>query len=317
MNTAPRYVVVTPVRDEVEHVVHTLESLVHQTLRPLRWVIVDDGSTDGTAAVLDRYAAQHAWIEVVYRTDRGYRAAGGGVVDAFYAGYPQVAHEPWEYLVKLDADLSFAPDYFARCLARFAADPSLGLAGGTVCRLERDALRVDAPGDPPFHVRGATKIYRRACWQAIAPLVRAPGWDTLDEVSALRHGWRTCTFDDVVLVQHKPTGSADGRWANAVKNGKANFVAGYHPLFMLAKCLRRAARRARLVEAAGLLCGFLSGYARHLRPLADRQTVRFLRREQMRCLLLRPSIYGQPGRQLAGALPGQARGRTRGQAGRG
>src|SRR5690606_28465058 len=149
-----------------------------------------------------------SWITVVHRPDRGYRAAGGGVVEAFYAGYARAREEQWDFIVKLDGDLSFAPDYFERCFENFAADAQLGIGGGTVCRLDRGRSRIAAIGDPPFHVRGATKIYRRSCWDRIKPLVMAPGWDTIDEVKANLYGWRTRTFPDIELLQHKRTGAA-------------------------------------------------------------------------------------------------------------
>ncbi len=115
-------------------------------------------------------------------------------MDAFYAGFSLIEAEKWDFLVKLDGDISFAPDYFERCLERFASDPKLGIGGGTVCADVDGVSRVESVGDPPFHVRGATKIYRRACWDQIAPLIKAPGWDTLDEVKANYLGSRTRWF---------------------------------------------------------------------------------------------------------------------------
>ena len=138
---------------------------------------------------------------------------------AFYDGYPAVREERWEFIVKLDGDLTFEPGYFEACLAQFANDARLGIGGGTILVRENGRLRVDSPDDPPFHVRGATKIYRRACWEQISPLVRAPGWDTIDEVTANMHGWSTRTFSDVTLVQQRGTGSADGEWRNCTKTG--------------------------------------------------------------------------------------------------
>lgn len=287
-----RYVVVTPVRDEALHIGHTIESMLRQTLRPLHWVVVDDGSSDGTGDIVDQRCAGVDWITVVHRPDRGYRAAGGGVMDAFLAGHALVADAGWDYLVKLDGDLSFDAAYFEQCLARFEADPTLGIGGGTVYQIENGQRRVDAVGDPPFHVRGATKIYRRACWLAIGLPAPAPGWDTIDEIKASHKGWTTRTFADLGLTQHKPTGAADGRWSNAFKNGRANYLTGYHPAFMLAKCVRRAWRNPLSVEAIGLLAGFGSAYLGRMPPTVDRETLRYLRRQQVRRLLLRPSIYG-------------------------
>jgi hypothetical protein len=203
-----------------------------------------------------------------------------------------IADMPWDFIVKLDGDLSFEADYFERCFDRFASDARLGIGGGTVCAQQGSNLRVDSVGDPAFHVRGATKIYRRECWRQIAPLVCAPGWDTVDEVSANRHGWATRTFGDLLVVQHKPTGSADGCWRNAFKNGRANYLTGYHPAFMVAKCVKRVVKRPFGVESLGLLAGFATGHLKRMPRPADIATIRYLRQQQLRRLLLRPSIYG-------------------------
>ena len=128
------YVIVTPVRDEAAHIHQTLAAVQAQTVRPAQWIIVDDGSTDGTGAILDEQASKASWIRVVHRPNRGHRAAGGGVMEAFYAGHSALKDQAWDYIVKLDGDLWFAPDYFERCFAIFDAEPRLGIGGGTVCQ---------------------------------------------------------------------------------------------------------------------------------------------------------------------------------------
>mgnify|MGYP003575155368 CR=1 FL=1 len=289
--TRIRYVVVTPVRNEAAYIEKTAASVMAQTIPPTRWIIVDDGSTDGTSELVDSYGERASWITVVHRPDRGYRAAGGGVVESFNAGYWRGRGEHSDFIVKLDGDLSFAREYFERCFERFALDEQLGIGGGTVCRLDRGRLQIDAIGDPSFHVRGATKIYRRACWERISPLIMAPGWDTIDEVKANLYGWPTRTFPDVELIQHKPTGAADGRWRDSYKNGRGAYITGYHPLFMLAKCVKRALDRPVLIQSLGLFAGFCSGYL-HAIPQADAEVIRYLRKQQVRRLLLRSSLYG-------------------------
>jgi len=290
--TAPEYVIVTPVRNEGPHLRATIDSVVSQTNRPKLWVIVNDGSTDATAGIIDDAARCHAWIRALHRPDRGFRKSGGGVIEAFYDGYKLIPAQGWEFIVKLDGDLQFQPDYFSACLGKFTADPSLGIGGGMVCSEVHGDWIEETKGDPPFHVRGATKIYRRSCWEASGGLLQAPGWDTLDELKANMLGWHTYTFRDIKLLQLKSTGTADGAWKNWVKNGRANYITGYHPLFMLAKSLSRLRERPYGLISAGLIYGFCSGYLQRIPQVADRDLVKYLRAQQWNRLCGRKSLWG-------------------------
>lgn len=287
----PIYVVITPVRNEAGRFDATIRSVVGQTLRPTRWMIVDDGSCDGTGQVADAAAAAHPWIRVIHRPDRGARSPGHGVMEAFYAGFSALDVSDWEFLVKLDGDLAFEADYFERCLEKFRSDPRLGIGGGLICRRHGNALVAESAGDPAFHVRGATKIYRRACWEQIGGLIRLPGWDTVDELKANMLGWETGTFADLRIEQLKGTGTADGLWRNWVKNGLANYVARYHPLFMLAKCCRRALGCPWGLAGLALGWGYIRGYIRRLPRVEDPTFVRYVQRQQLNKLLGRSSLW--------------------------
>jgi biofilm PGA synthesis N-glycosyltransferase PgaC len=286
------YVVITPVRNEADHLAKTLESMAGQTVLPALWVIVNDGSTDKTKAIAEAGAAKYSWIRAVHRPDRGFRKSGGGVIEAFYDGYVLAQAVPWDFLAKLDGDLAFEPDYFQKCLAHFQADPKLGIGGGRVYSSVNGTLVDDSPGDPSFHVRGATKIYRRATWEAIGGLLPSPGWDTLDELKANMLGWKTYSLRELEVCQFKPTGSADGTWKNAFKNGRANYVTGYHPAFMMAKCVKRAFASPFLIGAAGLACGYFSGYLdKQVQRVNDDALIHYVRSQQIRKLTLRSSIW--------------------------
>jgi biofilm PGA synthesis N-glycosyltransferase PgaC len=286
------YVVITPVRNEGQRIGKTIESMVNQVRLPAKWVIVDDGSSDQTPQIINAASARYPWIHVVRRPDRGSRKSGAGVIEAFYDGYAMLGGLTWDYLVKLDGDLSFGGNYFSRCFDHFDADERLGIGGGAICVVEDGEARLESAGDPPFHVRGATKIYRRQCWEDISPLVRAPGWDTIDEVKANMKGWTTRTFAELPLIQLKGTGTADGAWLNWFKNGRGCYVSGYDPLFMLAKCVKRAFSNPPLVPALALGAGFCSGYVSRIPRPADGDVIRYLRRQQRQRMLLRRSIYG-------------------------
>lgn len=284
-----RYVIITPVRDEEKYLEKTIRSVCAQSCLPVEWIIVDDGSTDRTGAIIDEAAQRYSWITAVHRTNRGFRKAGGGVVDAFNDGYASLQRQDWEFIVKLDGDLSFAPDYFERCFDEFRNDGQLGVGGGVICHNFEGKESVEAC--PAFHVRGATKIYRRTCWEAIGGFWPAPGWDTMDEVRASRLGWRTRSFPHLRLMHYRLTGSAEGLWAGIVKSGRANYICGYHPLFMLAKCLRRLPQQPRLLGSVALAYGFLSGYLYRIPRVDDNQTIRYLRQQQLRRLVGAESIW--------------------------
>ena len=289
--TAFRYIVITPARNEQDNISHTINSMVAQSCRPARWFIINDGSTDRTAAIIDAAALEHPWIVPVHRPDRGFRQQGGGVVQAFNAGYERIRSEPWDFLVKFDADLSFEPNYFERCLVKFTEDTKLGIGGGTISQEVAGQLVCESPSDPVFHVRGATKIYRRECWEAIGGLLQAPGWDTIDELKANMLGWTTRSFPDVPLRHHRYTGAVDGTWKNYVKFGLANYITGYHPLFMAAKCLKRIFQRPYFVGAVGLWWGFCCGYIKQVPQVDDSRLIRYVRQQQFNKLQGKPSLW--------------------------
>jgi biofilm PGA synthesis N-glycosyltransferase PgaC len=289
MRQSKRYVVITPVRDEGQHIEKTILSMLAQTIQPDEWIIIDDGSTDDTGAIIDKYANQCAWIRTLHRENRGFRKSGGGVVEAFNEGYSMLASSRWEFIVKLDGDLSFAPDYFERVFQYFSDDPQLGIGGGEIYHLIDGQPELEKT--PAFHVRGATKVYRRNCWLALGGLIPSPGWDTLDEVKANMVGWRTHCFPELKLIHHKHTGAADGKWGAWVKNGMGSYVSGYHPVFMILKCLKRTFKKPFLISGLGLLYGFFSGYLQGVPQIQDRALICYLRKQQINRILMKESIW--------------------------
>jgi glycosyltransferase involved in cell wall biosynthesis len=289
-DVAPKYVIISPVRDEAEYIAATIRGVVEQTVTPAEWIIVDDGSTDDTAKIIAACARSYPWIRVLHRHDRGKRIPGAGVIEAFYDGYQAVAARDWEFIAKLDGDVGLFPDYFRQCFERFRLDARLGICGGTMSHFHGGVETREA--HPLLHVRGPIKLYRRACWEAIGGLITAAGWDTVDEIQANRRGWRTKSFPELKVVHLRPTGAVQGTWHDAVKNGRADYVSGYHPIFMAAKCAARLFRKPYLTVGLGQACGFLSGYVRRMPQVPDRELIRYLRAQQMRRLVGLNSIWG-------------------------
>jgi len=285
-----QFVIITPARDEEEHIEKTVLAVLAQTLRPAQWIIVNDGSRDSTGSIIDRYAKQYSWIIACHRQNRGYREAGGGVINTFYDGYALMTVPYWDFLVKLDADLKFSADYFERCFAEFERNPQLGIGGGAIYHEDQNG-NMKLENNPKFHVRGATKIYKRECWEEIGGLVHAPGWDTIDEVKANMLGWKTQTFPDLKISHQRFTGAADGAWKDCVKNGRANYITGYHPIFMFAKCIKRIGSKPYVKGAVALWWGYMSGYWKRMPRVQDLNLIKYTRNQQMRRLLLQESIW--------------------------
>ena len=294
-----RYVVISPVRNEAEHVEATIRSMVNQTIPPVQWILVNDGSTDATAEILDRWAALHSWIVPVHlagrdsagvesKRTRGQRAFEAKEITAFHSGFTRLASDDWDYIVKLDGDLRFEPDYFERCFAAFAADPKLGIGGGVICHELNGKLHAEPT--PRFHVRGATKIYRRDCWMQIDGVINGAAWDTIDEVKANMFGWKTQTFPEVKVTHFRFTGTANGAWQNAVKIGSWSYVSGYHPLYIIVRAVKWILVKPYFISSLGMLYGFFSAWIRRV-PQIDETVVRYLRDQQLRRLAFRSTIW--------------------------
>ena len=277
-----QYVIITPARDEEKNVEATLRAVTSQTVLPSKWMIVDDGSTDKTAEIVESYTKRYPWIRLGRRANRGARKSGGGVIEAFYDGYNTLHRNDWDYIVKLDGDLTFSPDYFEKCFEHFEADPKLGVGGGNIYHDFAGEKKVER--NPKFHVRGATKIYRRACWEAIGGLFRAPGWDTIDEVKANMLGWKSYSFDELNVVHHRLTGTADGLLRDRIKHGLACYISGYHPLFVAASCARRLLQKPYIAGSAAMCYGFIKGYCTRTPRVNDSRLIKYLRNQQLRRL---------------------------------
>jgi hypothetical protein len=210
-------------------------------------------------------------------------------METFYTGYERLTSTNWEFIAKLDGDVGLEPDYFEKCFERLQEDPTLGICGGVMYAIKEGQLKLEA--HPMFHVRGPIKLYSRSCWEGIGGLIKAPGWDTVDEVHANMLGWRTTSFSDLKVIHHRPTGEAAGAWRDNVKNGRADYVSGYHPLFIVVKSARRLFQRPYVLKAIAHVYGYFSGYTSKLQRVQNQALIRYVRRQQIRRLLFMKTIW--------------------------
>jgi glycosyltransferase involved in cell wall biosynthesis len=273
------YAVVTPARNERENLERLAASLVAQERPPAAWVIVDDGSDDGTGELAARLAAEHPWIHV---TGTG---GGGGALrdgrrrgralDSFRDGVRALADVP-DVVAKVDADTSFDPDYFPRLVDRFAQYPDLGIAGGACYELEDG--RWVRQKVIPTHPRGASRAYRRVCLDDVMTLESRMGWDGLDEVKARMRGYRSAVLLDLAFRHHRPTGARErGRLRHYTAQGRAAWYMGYRPTYLL---LRTAYRAPREPAAIAMVWGFAAAALSRESRCPEPDVIRHLRAEQ-------------------------------------
>jgi glycosyltransferase involved in cell wall biosynthesis len=273
--TALCYAVVTPVRDEAESLRRLAAALDAQTTMPDTWLVVDNGSRDGSLEVLEQLASTRPWLRVLSIPPDPSLARGGPVARAFEEGVAALGELP-DVVVKLDADVSFEPGYFAALLDAFAADPRLGMASGSCYEEDLDGVwrqrHVTATT-----VWGASRAYRRACLERVLPLERRMGWDGVDEMKANLAGYRTLTLTELPFRHHRPEGVRDGRFRARANQGRAAYYMGYRPAYLVLRAVfNLRSDRASL----GMVCGY-AGAAVHREPrLADAQAQRFLRDRQ-------------------------------------
>jgi len=278
------YVVITPARNEAEFIELTIKSVVGQTVPPLRWVIVSDGSTDGTDDIVRKYAADHPWIELLRMPERGERHFAGKVL-AFNAGYECVKDLPYEVVVSLDADISFEAEYFSFLLQKLAEDQALGLVG-TPFR-DPSNLSYDYRFVSVEHVSGACQVFRRECFEQIGGYVPAKGGaiDRIANIASRMKKWKTRTFTEKSYLHHRQLGRAQDGWLRAsFKDGAKDYAVGAHPVWMLFRMVYQMSKKPYIIGALALVCGYVGSYVRGSERPVSCELVEFNRQEQMRRL---------------------------------
>lgn len=284
-----RVVIVSPMRNEAKHLDAVVRGMAAQTRRPDAWIVVDDGSTDGTREILERAATQLAFLRLASApkfpmpegADRLSHAAAPRV---FNYGLPLAG--PFTHVGKLDGDIELPPDYFERLLAEFDRSPRLGIAGGVVVEQHGGEWRVHGASHLA-HVRGALRLYSAECLAAVGGVREVLGWDGIDIILAHKNGYRTESFTDLVARHHRPTGTAQGALKGHLRWGRCQYIQGYPAYWVLARAVKVAAAEPRVLSGFAYIAGYVqaalkrvpqfdeSGYHARLRgELRGRATAR-------------------------------------------
>lgn len=278
------YVLITPARNEESFIELTIQSVVSQIIRPLRWVIVSDGSTDRTDEIVNDYARQYDWIELLRMPAREERDFAGKA-SCFNAGYARVKHLKFDIIGSLDADISFAEDYFEFLLGKLAEDPQLGVAGTP---FSEEGITYDYRFSSTDHVSGACQLFRRECFEAIGGYVpvKGGGIDVIAVLTARLKGWRTRTFAEKSCAHHRLMGSANHsrKFVASFKFGQKCYRLGNHPVWQIFRSVYQMTRKPYVIGGVGDFLGYFWAMLRRAERPVTKELVEFQRRDQLRRL---------------------------------
>jgi glycosyltransferase involved in cell wall biosynthesis len=285
MLSLPAYVIVTPARNEADYIERTIKSVLAQTVRPLKWVIVSDGSTDGMDDIVRAYAAEHPWIELVRMPERRERHFAGKV-HAFNAGYARMAGLQHEVVVNLDGDTSFDEDYFSFLLQKLSETPQLGLVAGRLVDVVSNQS-YDYAITGVEYVSGPCQVFRRECFEDIGgyrPL-KSGGVDMVAVLSARAKGWQTRTFTEKPYFHHRPMNGAQMKGVRErLHTGRKDYLLGSHPVWELFRSLYRMKSKPYIFGGILILVGYFWPFFRRVERTIPEDLLELRQKEQMRRL---------------------------------
>jgi poly-beta-1,6-N-acetyl-D-glucosamine synthase len=283
MDDGDRVLIISPVRNEGEHIETVARSLERQTRPPDLWLVIDDGSTDATPELLREIAQRVSFMRVLstptgFTADRGDRHTAAAAPRAFNLALASVDWREFTHLGKLDGDVELPDDYFERLLEQFRERPRLGIGGGIL--IERVGGEWRTMRTAAHHVRGALKLYRRECFEEIGGVRELLGWDGIDQTYARMRGYETRPSEDLVARHHRACGSADGLLRGRVRGGATHYVLRFSFPWVLVKSLKIARLRPIGVSGAAFVFGYLRASLRSAPRIEDPEYVRFVRRDE-------------------------------------
>jgi glycosyltransferase involved in cell wall biosynthesis len=283
--STPRCVLITPARNEERNLERTIQSIVAQTVHPVRWIIVNDGSSDATPDIIDRYSQTYPWIQrldMPARRDRSFAAKANAVNTAFSS----IGHEKFDVIGNIDADITFEKDYLEFLLQKFAEIPDLGVAGTPLlAEGGYDTAKDSFEGEN--YVAGPCQLFRRSCFEEIKGYVpnRAGGVDWIAVTTARMKGWKTRSFSEKRYFHHRNFGTAERSSLSAIYSyGKKDYYLGGSPIWEVFRIAYRSMKPPVLLGGVALALGFVSATISRTPRAVSPELMKFHRTEQMRKL---------------------------------
>jgi len=279
------YVLITPARNEEKYIEKTLLSVDSQTVKPKVWIIVSDGSTDRTDEIVCSYEKNCDYLQLVRRESFSKRNFASKV-HTFKIGQEHLNNVKYDFLGNLDADVSLSSDYYERILYQFDIFPRLGIAGGQV--YDNYSRKIRRLVSSNTSVNGMIQFFRRECFEEIGgylPLERG-GEDMMAEIAARRQRWETRTFPNIIVIHNRRSGTSNANIYTArYRQGKMEFVNGYHILFEMARCMTRIIEKPYILGSVARFAGYLSSLIACEKKAVPRELIKYLHQEQLRRLV--------------------------------
>lgn len=268
-----KYIIVSPVKNEANHINLTLDSVINQSIKPVEWVIVDDGSSDETLSILNEYQEKYSWIKVYKKDNYNEERSGGAkVVRAFNYGLKKLKCLDYDFLVKLDGDLKLPERYFEEVINTFHSDEKIGICGGYILNKYGDKLIMEGKLD--YHVRGAFKSVRKQCFEEICGFKEIWNWDGMDQMEAFRLGWKTKVFNTPV-VHYKPTSSAYNPIKFHFKCGLNAYKLRNNIILVLLRALGKIKTKPIILTPIIYLLGYIYAFIIQEPKLIDKELGQF------------------------------------------
>ncbi len=281
------YVLISPCRNEADYMRETLDSVIAQSLKPDKWVIVDDGSTDATPEILNEYQSKYDWIDIVKKENRGNRSVGPGVVETFYEGLNTIDINKYNYLCKLDLDLRLPTQYFETLVKRIRENPRIGTCSGKAYMALKNGKIVSEKCGDEMSV-GMTKFYRTTCFNDIGGFVKQVMWDAIDCHRCRMLGWIACSWDipELRFIHLRPMGSSQkGIFTGRMRHGYGQYFMGTGLTYMTATALFRMVHPPYIVGGLATLVGYLKSLFKRDVQYQDKALRDFVSRYQWQALL--------------------------------
>lgn len=281
----PAYVLLTSARNEEEFIEKTINSVINQTILPKIWIIVNDGSTDSTEKIINKYCSKYDFISLISNNNTEKRNFGAKA-RAIKLAYQTVTNIEYDYIGNLDADVSFDQDYYKNVINEFEKDDKLGIAGGIRYDLkDNEFVKLNTA---PDSVGGPIQFFRKECFEKIGGYIplRFGGIDAVAETSARMYGWKVKHFPQYKVYHYRLTGFAKSNiFTQRFNMGLKNYSIGYHPLFQFFKIISTDFMKPYIISSLLILIGYIWGAIRRYKIPISKEFKAYLRKEQMNKIL--------------------------------